>query len=231
MRSLIFPCLLAVTACQAAHNERTTSMPAAPTSANGARDSRTLTIDLLALDLETCGRCTGTDANLEAAIATVANVLRDADVEVEVRKTIVTSAAQAEALRFESSPTIRINGRDLALELRESNCGDCGDLCGCDGQVDCRVWVWQGREHTEAPKALVIDAILRAYGQAWDPATQASRPFRLPKNLRNFFEAKAQRTKHAQGEDCCDRTACCDGSEREACCGASSGAEACGCRG
>jgi hypothetical protein len=221
MRSLIFLALLALIGCTAGYPERTT-MTTEPAS-------RKLTIDLLALDLNTCGRCTGTGANLDAAIDTVADVLREADVDVEVRKTVVTSAEQAEDLRFESSPTIRINGRDIALERRESNCGDCGDICGCEGQVDCRVWVWHGKEHTEAPKALIVDAVLRAYGQAWEPASKPKR-FLLPDNLRNFFRASSAKAAQAD-KDCCDRTTCCDGSAKEECCGTNPKAGACGCKG
>lgn len=221
--------LLGLPGCGATHAQRTDVMPTG---------NRVLTIELLALDLKTCGRCTGTDANLDSAIATVADVLREADVEVMVRRTVVSNAAQAEALRFESSPTIRINGRDIALEFRESNCGDCGDLCGCEGGVDCRVWVWQGREHTAAPKALIVDAILRSYGEAWDPIHAPSEAFRLPENLHAFFKARPNGTASADA-DCCDRTTCCDESERAICCGTASGpgsasaasSGACGCKG
>ncbi|MBX3374064.1 MAG: DUF2703 domain-containing protein [Phycisphaeraceae bacterium] len=197
-------------------------------------DTRSLTIELLALDLDTCGRCTGTSANLDLAIAAVTDVLREADVEVDVRRTVVTSAAQAEQLQFESSPTIRINGRDIALELRESSCGDCGDLCGCEGQVDCRVWVWRGREHVEAPKAMIIDAILRAYGRAWEPGPAGSRAaFRLPENLRAFFDARSRSSARAGRADCCDRATCCEADDKAACCGtdAAAGGAACGCTG
>jgi hypothetical protein len=197
-------------------------------------EDRTLTIELLALDLDTCGRCTGTSANLDAAIATVAEVLREADVDVISHKTVVTTAAQAEQLRFVSSPTIRINGRDIALELRESNCGDCGDICGCEGQIDCRVWVWQGAEHVEAPKAMIIDAILRAYSQAWQPPpppTKTKARFRLPENLRKFFEARSTPAAHTRAADCCDRTACCDAEQKESCCSDAAGGEVCGCKG
>lgn len=223
MRTLILLAVLALVGCTTGHTQRTDTM--------NTTAARKLTIELLALDLDTCGRCTGTGANLDSAIATVAAVLREADVEVEVRKTVVTTAAQAEQLRFESSPTIRINGRDIALELRESNCGDCGDICGCEGQVDCRVWVWRGEEHVEAPKALIIDAVLRAYSQAWAPAPSTGRRFQLPENLRTFFDGKARVAAPTSNEDCCDRTACCNESEKEACCGATSGGEACGCEG
>jgi hypothetical protein len=190
---------------------------------------RTLTIELLALDLEICGRCTGTNANLDSAINTVASVLREADVAVEIRKTVVGSANQAEQLRFESSPTIRINGRDIALDLRESNCGDCGDICGCQGQVDCRVWVWKGKEFTEAPKALIVDALLRAYGQAWGPPSKP-RSFQLPENLRKFFKARSAKTSQT-AKDCGDRTACCDASVQDQCCGTGSDSQPCGCKG
>jgi len=150
-----------------------------------------LSVELLALDVTTCGRCTGTEANLEGALRSVAAVLRDADVDVQVTTTVVSSAAQAQALRFASSPTIRVNGRDLALELRESACGDCTTLCGSEGSVDCRVWIWRGEEYTEAPKALIVDAILRSYARAWEPLAPASEPFALPDNLRRFFEARS----------------------------------------
>lgn len=239
MRCMLLPCLLALAACSTGHRERTDAMTTSGTTSDRPLDTRSLTIELLALDLDTCGRCTGTSANLDLAIATVADVLREADVEVDVRRTVVTSAAQAEQLRFESSPTIRINGRDIALELRESSCGDCGDLCGCEGQVDCRVWVWRGREHVEAPKAMIIDAILRAYGRAWETGPAGSRAaFRLPENLRAFFDARSRRSARADEADapenaeCCDRTACCEADDKAACCGAAAagGGETCGCR-
>jgi hypothetical protein len=38
----------------------------------------------------------------------------------------------------------------------------CGEACGCDGAIDCRVWVWQGQEHTQAPAAMIVDAWLHA---------------------------------------------------------------------
>ena len=41
-----------------------------------------LAIDFMYLDLETCTRCRGTDANLEAALAEVGRVLDAAGVEV-----------------------------------------------------------------------------------------------------------------------------------------------------
>lgn len=198
---------------------------------------RTLDIELLALDLSTCGRCTGTDRNLDAAIEAVAGVLEETGTRVRVTKHVVQSAEQAERLRFRSSPTIRVEGRDIALEFRESSCKDCGDLCGCEGGVDCRVWIWEGREHLEAPKAMIVDALLRAR-YAGPPAADRE-PYSLPENLRQFFAAKASSTAAAStSEECCDRDTCCDSSAKTACCGTvaagaaapSAGKEPCGCQ-
>lgn len=128
-------------------------------------NGRTIEIDFLFIDLETCVRCKGTDANLEAALNTVQSVLTAAGAAVSVRKTLVDTEQRALELGFVSSPTIRVNGRDIALELKESRCDTCADACGCNGEIDCRVWVWRGQEYTEAPEPMIVDAILSAvYG-------------------------------------------------------------------
>ncbi len=118
-------------------------------------------------------------------------LLAHAGVDLRFRKTVVQTADQAVALRFRSSPTIRINGRDVPIELRESPCGDCTGLVkGKSCAVDCRLWVWRGREYTEAPKGLIVDAILRAYAEGPE-GPESSGAFELPENLRRFFEARS----------------------------------------
>ncbi len=76
-------------------------------------------MDFLYLDLTTCSRCVGSDEALEAAVATVWPALDAMGAGVEVRKTLVETEEQALALGFVSSPTIRVNGRDIAGELIE----------------------------------------------------------------------------------------------------------------
>ena len=82
-------------------------------------------MDFLYLDLATCDRCRGTDRNLESALEVVREVLEATGVEVELNKHHVESAAQARELQLVSSPTIRVNDRDIAFELRESSCEEC----------------------------------------------------------------------------------------------------------
>ena len=156
--------------------------------------SRKLVIDLLYLDLSVCDRCQGTDQSLDDAVFEVAKVLETANIEVTLNKIHITSEEQAIALRFLSSPTIRVNGRDIQLEAHENKCEACGDLCGDD--VDCRVWVYQGQEYTIPPKAMIIEAILReAFGgvNSENPIKQAE--YKLPENLKNFFSSLQSKDK------------------------------------
>jgi hypothetical protein len=186
-------------------------------------------IDFLYLDLETCTRCRSTDANLEVALVEVGRVLEAAGVEISVRKTLVASAEQARMLGFVSSPTIRVNGADIALELRESRCAECGEACACDGTIDCRVWVWQGQEHTEAPTAMIVDAILREVYGGGERATAASPAGAVPENLARFFAGKEQL---AASVTCCppaEQVACCEPSQKASCCGDGNSAS-CGCQ-
>ena len=78
--------------------------PAAPPTPEA---TRAVAIDFLYLDVSTCARCHGTDANLDVALSFVEDVLRATDTEVQVRRTQVRSAEQARELQFEISPTIR----------------------------------------------------------------------------------------------------------------------------
>lgn len=149
---------------------------------------RRLDIEFMYLDLSVCTRCQGAETSLEEAVSEVAQVIEATGVEVVVHKINVQSEDQARELGFVSSPTIRINGRDIQLDVRESLCESCGDLCG--EEVDCRVWVYQGKEYTVPPKAMIIEAILREVYGGTDKGTEVpARTVDVPENLKRFFAA------------------------------------------
>ena len=153
---------------------------------------RQLTIDFLYLDLTICSWCQGTEASLDGAISEVAQVLSATDIEVELNKINVISEEQARQLRFVSSPTIRVNGKDIQLEVKESLCDSCGDLCGAD--IDCRIWLYQGKEYTVPPKAMIIEAILReVYSNPHKPSPDSQTDLEVPDNLKFFFAAMKQK--------------------------------------
>ncbi|WP_066244350.1 DUF2703 domain-containing protein [Anaerosporomusa subterranea] len=174
---------------------------------------RHICIDFMYLDLSVCSRCQGTDDTLYDAIAETSAVLKATDVDVTVNKMHVASEEQARQLRFSSSPTIRVNGRDIQMEIRESLCESCGDLCG--DEVDCRLWVYQGKEYTVPPKAMIIDAILRdVYGNAENSISPVEE-FIVPDNLKRFFQSKQRKDSEDGYENqlagklvgpCCERS-------------------------
>ena len=186
---------------------------------------RNLQIDFLFLDLNSCTRCRGTDRSLGEALTVVADVLLAAGLAVEVNRVHVATEELARAWRFVSSPTIRVNGSDIALGLRESSCGSEACTDGCGDQIACRVWVFGNREYTEPPVELIVDAVLR---QVYGPLSQQveDRPYQLPENLRRFFA----------GRPAAATAGCCPAAEQDTCCGAEdkagccTEAEGCGCR-
>ena len=196
---------------------------------HAAQAAEKLRIEFLFLDLTTCTRCLGADQSLESALEVVREALEAAGVEVEVDKILVESEEQARALRFVSSPTIRVDGRDVALELRESSCGSEACTDGCGDLIACRVWVYRGREYTQPPVAMIVETILRrVYGGK--PLPDASEPARyeLPENLARFFAGSTAAAESA----CCapaDQESCCDVEAKDDCC-ATATEERCGCR-
>ncbi len=152
--------------------------------------AKEIDIEFLYLDLNVCEMCRGTESNLEEALAEVAEVLKSTGVKVNLRKIHIESYEQALALDFISSPTIRINGRDAALEVRENYCSSCSDLSGTE--TFCRVWNFQGEEFSTVPKSLVIEAILKeVYGSPGEVREiPAERKAQSLKNLKSFFESK-----------------------------------------
>lgn len=148
---------------------------------------RRIVIDFLYLDLSICTRCQGTDSSLDEALTEVSKVLEATGVEVLVNKINVTTEELAIQHKFVSSPTIRVNGRDIQMEVKETLCESCGDLCG--DEVDCRVWVYQGKDYTVPPKAMIIEAILKEiYGGDRD-CNLVNQEYVLPQNLKHFYAA------------------------------------------
>jgi hypothetical protein len=149
-------------------------------------------IEFLYLDLEVCEMCKGTESNLDEALREVSAVLEKTGVRVNLNKIHVESFEQALSLGFLSSPTIRVNGRDISLDVKENYCSKCSQLSG--EETYCRVWNFQGEEFSSVPKSLVIETVLKEiYGAEKSiESNEASgeQAARSLNNLKRFFEGR-----------------------------------------
>jgi len=99
---------------------------------------RTLQVELLAIDLCSCKRCVPTGEQLKKALEILAPVAEVLEIDLEYREIVVGNPEEAKAHGLVTSPTIRLDGRDIAQDIRESECESCGDLTENNTRVDCR---------------------------------------------------------------------------------------------
>lgn len=147
---------------------------------------RVLEVELLVIDLTSCARCVPTGDQLRTAVRLLTPVADALGIELRHRETVVLTAAQARQVGLLSSPTIRLNGRDLAQDVRESRCESCGDLTENGTSVDCREWHFRGEVFSAAPLPMLIEGILRAMLD--DAPVVVPVPLtELPENLERYF--------------------------------------------
>ncbi|NCB52817.1 MAG: DUF2703 domain-containing protein [Clostridia bacterium] len=157
-------------------------------------------VEYLYLDLQTCERCIATDNVLDEVIMTLTPALRLAGFDVAYNKIEMKTAELAEQFKFLSSPTIRVNGRDICTSVRENSCGCCSDISGTD--VDCRVFEYNGESYEIAPKEMLAEAILKSvFGQP--EADCSCGGYKLPENLKTFYEGKKNKSGCSCGGSCC----------------------------
>ena len=166
----------------------------------GSEKQKEVKIEYLYLDLDTCDRCMGTDIVLEEVIDALKPAFDIAGYEISYNKIEILTKELAVKHRFVSSPTIRVNGIDICEEVKESDCGCCGEISGT--QVDCRVFEYEGKLYEVPPKAMLAEAIMR-YAFAKANNSELGK-YELPENLRIFFAGKEKKTSC-----CCCGSSCC----------------------
>lgn len=111
----------------------------------GTTSKKKVVVEYLYLDIETCGRCIGTDNILDEVMITLTPTLNIAGFEVEYNKIEMNTAEVAKQYKFLSSPTIRVNSQDICQSVEENSCGCCSDISGTD--VNCRVFEYNGQTY------------------------------------------------------------------------------------
>jgi hypothetical protein len=159
-----------------------------------------LNVDLIVIDLSTCKRCVPTGDQLRAAVKLLTPVAEALGIEFRPQDTVVQTPNEAKEIALLSSPTIRLNGRDIAQDIRESLCESCGDLTDNNTSVDCREWHYRGKVYSAPPIALLIEALMEAMLKIDEIPPVVPAPLKdLPENLRRYFDNK----KQARTSSCC----------------------------
>lgn len=162
-----------------------------PNERRGFTMSKDLIIDFLFLDLNVCQRCQGTELALIEALDQSAIKLRNEGYKITLNKINVSTEALAKYYRFISSPTIRVNGKDIAKDLYENTCEDCGDLCGTS--VLCRVWKFQGRSYPTPPIELIKEALIKNQEFA---CLDNEVTYEIPENLKRFYRGLSSKNNY-----------------------------------
>lgn len=145
-------------------------------------------IEYLYLDLKTCDRCVGTDAVLDKVVEGLKPALSLAGYQIEYQKQEISTPELAEKFHFLSSPTVRVNGRDIFGKIKETGCSCCGDIAGT--HVDCRAYEDDGKTVEVPTEEMLADAILRA---VYNPSGCSCGTYKLPGNLKRFFVGKKRK--------------------------------------
>ena len=85
---------------------------------NNVNLAKQVLVEYLYLDLQSCERCIGTDNVLDEVMEVLTPALEMAGYDVTYIKTEVETAEQAIDLRFEASPTVRVNGQDICIDRK-----------------------------------------------------------------------------------------------------------------
>lgn len=176
-------------------------------------------IDFLYLDLSCCDRCQGADKRVEEAITRCRDVLRACGYNLVLNSVLVDSAEKAMHYRFESSPTVRVNGVDICPSVEENDCDCCTDIC--DVPVTCRIFPFNGTYYEVPPTDMLVRGIMEVVLQNRRPADPPM-PYTLPENLKKFYEGVEKKAKKSKKGSCCcgdsgktESSCCCDGKRKK----------------
>ncbi|MBN2286408.1 MAG: DUF2703 domain-containing protein [Tissierellales bacterium] len=157
-------------------------------------------VEYLYLDLQTCDRCIGTDKVLDEVMVILTPALQLAEYSVEYTKIEMETQEMAMKYKFLSSPTIRVNGKDICNSVLESSCGCCSEISNTD--VDCRVFEYNGKTYEIPPKEMLANDILINVFGIDSGECSCETDYKMPENLSSFYQGKKNNGCTCSG-NCC----------------------------
>ena len=148
-----------------------------------SEDKKSVVIEYLYLDLNTCERCARTEKVLKSVVDELRHAFEIAGYSLECHKVLIETAEMATAYRLHSCPTIRINGRDICTFVKENDCACCGDI------AEAEVGYSNGKIYESPLAEKIAEAIIQ-----WALVPQVpfflTNEYVLPDGLKKFFDSK-----------------------------------------
>ncbi|PIS42922.1 MAG: hypothetical protein COT24_01060 [Candidatus Kerfeldbacteria bacterium CG08_land_8_20_14_0_20_40_16] len=132
-------------------------------------DSKKIIIEFLHTDLSRCIRCQMSEVSLEASLKHLDQAIQELGLNVTVKKIPIVTKEAAKKRGFTTSPTIKINGRDIEEIIHgsprhtKSYCGSCSAVCQED--TECRTFFYDGKTYGYIPRKMIVEAIKKLYPQ------------------------------------------------------------------
>jgi len=129
--------------------------------------SQKIIVEFLYFDQSHCLRCQMSEKSLEASLNHLKEAIQEVELEVELRKVPLTFEEEAQKKGFTTSPTIKINGKDVEEIIHgeprqtKSYCGSCSTFCGED--TECRTFSYDGKTYQYIPRKMIVEAIRKLY--------------------------------------------------------------------
>ena len=158
---------------------------------------KTVIVDFLFLDLACCDRCQGTDERVARAVERCRPVLSACGYNLVLNQIYVETPQLAERYRFESSPTIRVDGVDICPSIEENDCDCCSDIS--DAAVKCRIFPFNGTYYEVPPTDMLVRGIMEVV-LGGKRAEASETEYVMPQNLIDFYEGK---TRKQAATSCC----------------------------
>ncbi len=120
---------------------------------------------------ETCNRCYDTGENLNAEVKRLNRTLAPEGITVEWTETKLdlSKILESNSLYFNGAPIEEL----LNIQISESYCESCTDLCGDD--TYCRTVLYEGQEYEDIPAKAIREAALIAMSiKTKTPATDSN---------------------------------------------------------
>ncbi|TFH84875.1 DUF2703 domain-containing protein [Billgrantia azerbaijanica] len=153
------------------------------------KNTKEIKIDYLYLDNNSCNRCRSSEESLDEAASLIGPVLEAVGCRLSIQRHHINSLELAEAFMLESSPSIRINGREIQPKPIETHCTECSNLAG-GRAVDCRIWDYRVTQSEKLPIGLLIEEILHTiFHNVRTQPHYTTTP--VPSNIRRYFDVSA----------------------------------------